>query len=211
MPARKLASLIGKIKSMSLALCLITRLMTRSLYATLNNRVAWCQKLLLTPEALEELKFWFNEVTKFNSQHIWPKPSAVRVVYSDASSTGFGAYIVEHDNLIANGQWLAEETKSSSTWCELRAVKLVLESFQSKLSNERIRWFTINQNVVRTVQYGSKNSTLQAEALAIFAICVNNHIHIEPKWIPREQNQLAHYYSRIIDYDDCMLNPAVFG
>ena len=211
MPARKLASLIGKIMSMSLALGLIAWFMTCSLYATLNNRVAWCQKLLLTPEALEELKFWFNEVTKFNGQHIWPKPPAVRVIYSDASSTGFGVYIVEHGNLIANGQWSAEETKSSSTWRELRAVKLVLESFQSKLSNERIRWLTDNQNVVRIVQYGSKNSTLQAEALAIFAICVNNRIHIEPEWIPREQNQLADYYSRINDYDNWMLNPAVFG
>ena len=143
MPARKLASLIGKIISMSLALGPVTRLMTRSLYATLNSRVAWCQKLLLTPEAVEELKFWFNEVTKFNGQHIWPKPSAVRIVYSDASSTGFGGYIVEHGNLIANGQWSAEEAKSSSTWRELRAVKLVLQSFQFKLSNERIRWFIV--------------------------------------------------------------------
>ena len=49
MPARKLASLIEKIISISLALGPVTRLMTRSLYATLNNRVAWCQKLLLTP------------------------------------------------------------------------------------------------------------------------------------------------------------------
>ena len=56
----------------------------------------------------------FNEFTKFNSQHIWPKPYTVRVVYSDASSTGFGGYTVEHDNLLANGQWSAEEAKSSS-------------------------------------------------------------------------------------------------
>ena len=155
MPARKLASLI-KIISMSLALGPVTRLMTRSLYATLNSRVAWCQKLLLTPEAVEELKFWFNEVTKFNGQRIWPKPSVVRIVYSDASSTGFGGYIVEHGNLIANGQWSAEEAKSSSTWRELRAVKLVLQSFQFKLSNERIRWFADNQNVVRIIQNGSR-------------------------------------------------------
>ena len=102
-------------------------------------------------------------------------------------------------------------TKCSSTWRELRAVRMVLESFQVKLSNERIRWFTDNQNVVRIVQYGSKNAALQSEALAIFSMCINNHIRIEPEWIPREQNQLADYYSRITDYDDWMLNPAVFG
>ena len=211
MPARMLASLIGRIMSMSLALGPVTRLMTRSLYATLNSKVAWCQRLSLTPAAREELTFWFNEVSKFNGQDIWPKPSAVRVVYSDASATGFGGYTVEHGALIANGQWSAEEAECSSTWRELRAVKMVLESFQLKLNNEHIKWFTDNQNVVRIVQYGSRNAALQAEALAIFSMCVNNHIHIEPEWIPREQNQLADYYSRIVDYDDWMLNPAVFA
>ena len=49
-------------------------------------------------------------------------------------------------------------------------MKLALESFQDKLSNERIRLFTDYQNIVRIVQYGSKNSVLQAEALAII-IC----------------------------------------
>ena len=211
MQARLLASLIGKIMSMSLALGPVTRLMTRSLYAALNSKSAWCQKLTMTPAALGELTFWFNEVSKFNGQYIWPKPSAVRVVYSDASATGFGGYTVEHGHLIANGHWSEEEAKGSSTLRELKAVRMVLESFQSKLGNERIRWFTDNQNVVRIVQYGSKNAALQSEALAIFSLCIDNHIHIEPEWIPREQNQLADYYSRIVDHDDWMLNPYVFN
>lgn len=70
-------------------------------------------------------------------------------------------------------------------------MKLVIKSFQAKLSNERIRWFTDNQNVIRIVQYGSKNSALQAKSLAMFAMCVDNCICIEPEWIPRGQNQLA--------------------
>ena len=41
-PARQLASAIGKIISMSLALGPVARLMTCSLYATLNRRTAWC-------------------------------------------------------------------------------------------------------------------------------------------------------------------------
>ena len=43
-PSRLLASVIGKIISMSLGLGPVTRLMTRSLYANLNCRTAWCQK-----------------------------------------------------------------------------------------------------------------------------------------------------------------------
>ena len=32
-------------------------------------------------------------------------------------------------------------------------------------------------------------------------MCANN-IKLEPGWIPREENELADYFSRIIDYDD---------
>ena len=60
------------------------------------------------------------------------------------------------------------------------------------------------------VQHGSPKRDLQAEALEIFSVCVNNKIRLEPEWIPREQNELADNFSRIVDYDDYMLNPSVF-
>ena len=210
-PARQLASMVGKIMSMSLALGPVTRMMTRNLYLVLNQRIAWCQNLVLTPEASQELTFWMEEITKFNGRYIWPKPSALRVVYSDASDTGYGGYMVEHGNRVTNGQWLEHEAQESSTWRELRAVRLILESFQTFLKNERVRWFSDNQNVVRIVQYGSRKPTLQAEALAIFSVCMRNLIRIEPEWIPREQNKFADYLSRLVEYDDWMLNPEVFS
>ena len=55
--AKELASLIGKIISMSLAFGPIARLMTRSLYATLNTRLSWFQQLEVTPQAKTELHF----------------------------------------------------------------------------------------------------------------------------------------------------------
>ena len=135
----------------------------------------------------------------------------MRVVYSDASDTGYGDYLVAHGNLVANGQRAKDEAKQSSTWRELQAVRLVLESFLTLLKNERVRWFSDNQNVVRIVQYGSRIPELQAEALAIFSLSVRNLIKIEPEWIPREKNKLADYLSRLVDYDDWMLNPEVFN
>jgi len=42
-------------------------------------------------------------------------------------------------------------------------VKFVLKSFQSKLQDKRVRWFTDNQNVVRIMQHGSCKPALQAE------------------------------------------------
>ena len=170
-PACMLASVIGKIVAMSLALGPVTRMMTRSMYGVLNAKQSWCQCLLLSPEAKQELNFWLDQLSNFNGSDIWPRPSAVRMVYSDASSTGYGGYMVEHGDKVATGQWSAEEANQSSTWRELHAVRLVLESFKGMLSNERIRWFTDNQNVVRIVLYGSRKPELEAEALSIFSLC----------------------------------------
>ena len=66
---------------------------------------------------------------------------------------------------VAQGIWSTEVAKQSSTWRELVAVGRVLESVAGRLSNTRVRWFTDNQNVVRTLQVGSGKSHLQVEAL----------------------------------------------
>ena len=88
--ARHLASVIGMISSVSLGLGPVCHLITQSLYATLNGRQFWFQKLELTVEALKEVGFWLSNLEKFNGYNIWPKPSAVRVIYSDTSDTGYG-------------------------------------------------------------------------------------------------------------------------
>ena len=157
---------------MSLALGTIARLQTRSLYALINNRVSWCQNLRLSSEATAELQFWKEKLENFNGQNIWHSPSAVRLVYSDASDTGYGGYTVEHGCHIAHGQWLPHESTRSSTWRELKAVHRVMESLADKLQNQRIRWFSDNQNVVRILSVRSRNPVLQNEALAIFNVSV---------------------------------------
>ena len=125
-PARLLASVVGKIIAMGLAIGPLTRFMTRSLYATIEARCSWCDRLQLSPEAEYELNFWEKRVSDFNAHPFWRAPSAVRVVYSDASDTGFGGYMVEHGPSTAFGQWSPEEAIQSSTWCELTAVYRVL-------------------------------------------------------------------------------------
>ena len=101
---------------MSLGLGPVCHLMTRSLYATLNGRQSWFQKLELTVEALEEVGFWLSNLEKINGYNIWPKLSAVRVIYSDASDIGYDGYTVELGTLVAKGQWSEEEAAQSSTW-----------------------------------------------------------------------------------------------
>ena len=86
-----------------------------------------------------------------------------------------------------------------------------MESIATKLGGTRVRWFMDNQNVVRKLQVGSGKAHLQVEALRVFELCVQHQIHFEPEWVPREENQLADYLSRIVDYvDDWYLNPNIF-
>ena len=210
-PARLLASIVGKIISLSLAIGAVSRFMTRSLYAVLESRVAWCDKLVLSAEAHAELEFWDKCIAEYNAQPIWYSPSAVRIVYSDASDTGYGGYVVEHGPCVATGQWSAEEAKQSSTWRELVAVRNVLQSVMTKLRNMRVRWFTDNQNVARILRVGSRREHLQAIALDVFFLIVHNQIQLEPEWIPRELNEQADYLSRIVDFDDWQLNPEIFS
>ena len=60
------------------------------------------------------------------------------MVYSDASDTGFGGYVVEHGGCVTHGQWIASEAEQSSTWRELSAVYFVLLSVANKLVNTHV-------------------------------------------------------------------------
>ena len=51
----------------------------------------------------------------YNCQPIWQSPSAVRVVYADASDTGYGGYVIEHGDCVTYGQWTEHEAQQSST------------------------------------------------------------------------------------------------
>ena len=134
----------------------------------------------------------------------------MRIVYSDASDTGYGGFAVQHGCHIAQGIWSTNEMAQSSTWRELVAVRRVPESLIDKLKNQCIQWFSDNQNVVRILEVGSKKSMLQKEALTVFAIATRNLICIEPEWIPHTENQQADHLSRIQDRDDWMIRPEVF-
>ena len=209
--ARQLAGVIGTIISMSLAIGPVSRFMTRSMYMLLESRLSWWDMLKITRDARQELEFWKACLADYNCQPIWHSPSAVRVVYSDASDTGYGGYVVQHGACIAYGQWTEHEAQQGSTWRELSAVLQVLMAVATKLTNSRVRWFTDNQNVARILLVGSKKPILHALAVKVFSLSVQNHIRLEPEWIPRDLNERADALSRIVDYDDWMLNPVVFA
>ena len=49
---------------------------------------------------------------------------------------------------------------------------------------------------------GSTSLNLHKIALEIYELCLDNHISLLMKWVPRNSNVLADYYSKLCDIDD---------
>ena len=89
----------------------------------------WFVDLKVSVEVEKELRFWAERLVLYNGHKFWNAPSAVRVVFSDASGLGYGGYMVQHGCHVAQGQWAEHERGKSSTWRELAAVVRVLGAF----------------------------------------------------------------------------------
>ncbi len=210
--ARDIAQVTGTIVSMGLALGPVARLWTRGLYRFIMQANTWGERKELDEDAMREIVFWKNNFEICHGQPIWwvnPKPDIL--TYSDASDTGWGGYSVELGGNIAKGKWSAEEELKSSTWRELRATHLVLESFLPNIQGKDVRHRTDNQNVVSILQVGSRNSELHEEAVALYQLCHQFGVRLQAEWIPREFNDEADQLSRQTDIDDYMLNPTYFA
>ena len=46
--------------------------------------------------------------------------------------------------------------------------------------------------------------------MKIHSICMKYSIRLRAEWIPRDKNELADYYSKVIDTDDWQVHPNVF-
>ena len=184
--------------------------MTKHLSIDINSSLSWNSYIKLSESSLEQLVFWRNNFQLVNVKHFTLDESCQQIVFSDASGTGYGGYIVETPIDIAHGMWLDSEKGNSSTWKELTAVKQVLLSLIHILSGKRIKWFTDNQNVVSIVSKGSTKTVLQELALDIFSACLKFNVNIDMVWIPRSENDRADYLSRICDHDDWGISDVIF-
>ena len=185
-------------------------IMTKSLSLDITSAKSWNSKIALSNISLDQVSFWKTNISKFNSRPFCADMSVQKIIYSDASNTGFGGYIVHCPNSVAHGLWAENEKSMSSTWKELEAVRRILVSLLSFLKGKHIKWFTDNQNVVSIVNKGSMKSKLQEISYNIYLFCLKNHISLDVEWIPRSENEIADYCSRIIDPDDWCVSRELF-
>ena len=208
--ARHLAQLSGSLSSMGLALGPVVRLWTRELYRAIQQSTSWDQRFQLSEDGKNEICFWHENFAN-SGQPIWTACPTIDVMtYSDASDVAWGGYAVQLGGQTAVGSWSEEESVQSSTFRELRAARLVLQSMASQLEGKEVRHRTDNQSAERIMTVGSRNPDLHKEAILLYKICRKHNIRLSVEWVSRNQNETADALSRFDDPDDYKLDPSVF-
>ena len=119
------------------------------------------------------------------------------------------AFICVNDTPISHKNWDAIEMRQSFTWRKLMAVKHALQ-VSALLKEHHVKWFTDNQGVPAIVKSGSSKVYLHKLALDIFFLAKEHNITIDVDWIPREENEIADYLSKIVDFDDWKVKDSYF-
>ncbi|XP_074612831.1 uncharacterized protein LOC141869859 [Acropora palmata] len=128
-PVRKLASVCGKIISLSSCVGNVSRFMSRNLFAVINTAPTWNSFVRPSSEALDELNFWKSNVAVLNGIPIWPvRHKPLKIVYSDASGSACGRFI-EFKGKVFHQNWSDFKRAQSSTFRELLAVSLSVQAF----------------------------------------------------------------------------------
>ena len=211
-PRRVVASVTGRVVSMSLVIGPLARLMTRGLYAMQGGEAfGWDDVAEWTPAAIREVAFWRQFAADQRLRGcttIWGgQRPADATVSTDASEDGVGAAFGALRLAIPLPR---AAIGTSSTHRELLAVSLTLQAWREPLRALRVQWRTDNQAVVAILANGSRADDCQAVAAEIFAMAEANGTKILPVWVPRELNTVADALSKAADIDDDELTHHAF-
>lgn len=194
-PARTLASLAGKVMSVSLA-CPLARLLTREFYNVIRNdtrhlssqpRRKWTSWVTVTPQAIADLQ---------HLQHLQPQqlerrafqPSMLTALrlFTDSSGSGWGAVL--HNDTIS-GPWLGRFQLQHITAKETAAAALALQHFSPRLANKRVLLMCDNKATVSVVNSGtSRSALLMPHVRHIYRLCASHNILLRARWIPSRLN-----------------------
>lgn len=209
--ARKLSHIAGKVVSTKFVLKDIIRLKTRSIYKTIDNQLSWDGRLniLNYPNTHKEIIFWRDNIKTLNERSVLKDHALKLIISSDASDKGIGA-ICESKNLICHKSFNFGERNNSSTWRELEAIRFAFISFGKFIRDTSVKWFTDNRAAMYISRSGSSKDDLQALALGIYELTKLFDVKLEVEWVPREENDIADFYSKLIDPDDWEITDSFF-
>ena len=215
---RFIASIVGKIISLSPCVGNVSLIMSRFLQSAVFFRHDWDTPLDLSrfqffPQCLDEVNFWLDNCVKLNCKKLFEYSQPVVIVCTDASDFACGghAHFVDKEEFDLFYQAFSSmESTLDSNGRELLAILYALRSFKALVRGKVVKLYTDNKNASIISMKGSMSLRLQRQALEIFQFCAMNNVTVEIEWIPRSLNEYADSLSRVVDFDDWSVSTAFF-
>ena len=129
--------------------------MTKSLSVDICKASTWFSVIILSDESKEQFKFWQQNIKHLNCKRMFCANSWSKIIYSDASASGYAGFQDSTRNKVVHGMWSPDETVKSSTLRELSAVYRVLRSLVDTIKNSMVKWYSENAAVCSIVSKGS--------------------------------------------------------
>ena len=157
------------------------------------------RKMKLSPPSINELNWWISNIQHSYSNISHGKP--------DASMTGWG-------DISCSGFWTPAEASNHINYLELRAIYLVLQSLQSKVTKKHVKLMVDNTTAVSCIMNMGTSRSKQCNHITfeIWEWCICHSVWLSIAHIPGVANVLADKASRLDTYHtEWMLSRKIFA
>ena len=148
----------------------------------------------LSWELREDPSWWMLQDHLLVGVRFGTPPPALHL-YSDASRSGWGTHLFDH---FMSGEWSEEEKLLHINFLEMKAMFLVLQSFQEVVAGLRVTVMCDNSTVVAYVnkQDGTVSHSLCSSVSRLLRWTEGLDVHLDVRYLPGQSNVPADLLSR---------------
>ena len=211
---RQLAHLIGLMTSTSPAVLpapLRYRMLQMLRSQALSNHQSYDTPIPWTREAYQDLEWWVDQMSSYNSRQIMPKQAEVHLE-SDASKKGWGAYCRTTQER-TGGLWSLQDQKAHINVLELQAAFLTIQSFLKTKRNIHVLIYLDNTVAVQYINHmgGTRSQALCHLVIELWEWCLDRQIILHAEHLPGSLNFRADFERHHSDSSDWRLHHQVFN
>ena len=210
---RDLASWVGKLQSLRLAIGPIISIMCKSLYKIISLAPFWTSYIKLDKHSVYEVEWWRDNLKHFSSYPIILDNTSVHVdcrISSDASGSGFFVVNLDKSIMLKSEAFTQFESLQSSTYRELRALYQTYTDpvILTKFAGLTICHYTDSKSVANILYKGSRVHLLNVMIREIFLALRHHVIKLVTYWVSRDNQfiKMADLGSRENRSDDYSLS-----
>ena len=147
----------------------------------------------ISQQGIQELTWWLDNLE--GSYNVIQHPPIDIVLYSDASTTGWGAALGEQST---GGHWSPAEAELHINGLELKAALFALQSFKHHLNGKHVKLMIDNTTAVYIINnMGTSHSDhCHSVCVAIWEFCISHKIWLTAAHLPGSLNVVADKESR---------------